>query len=72
MKNSKTSNLVFTIDVEDFKNNQQIMDTLVSAIETSLKLNRDKDFGRSMRDKTNGFHIELKNNIKVEIRNCNC
>jgi hypothetical protein len=72
MKNSKTSNLVFTIDVEDFKNNQQIMDALVSAIETSLKLNRDKDFGRSMRDKTNGFHIELKNNIKVEIRNCNC
>lgn len=72
MKNSKTSNLVFTIEVEDFKNNQQIMDALVSAIETSLKLNRDKDFGRSMRDKTNGFHIELKNNIKVEIRNCNC
>ncbi len=72
MKNSKTSNLVFTIDVEDFKNNQQIMDAVVSAIETSLKLNRDKDFGRSMRDKTNGFHIELKNNIKVEIRNCNC
>ncbi len=72
MKNFKTSNLVFTIDVEDFKNNQQIMDALVSAIETSLKLNRDKDFGRSMRDKTNGFHIELKNNIKVEIRNCNC
>ena len=72
MKNSKTSNLVFTIDVEDFKNNQQIMDALVSSIETSLKLNRDKDFGRSMRDKTNGFHIELKNNIKVEIRNCNC
>jgi hypothetical protein len=72
MKNSKTSNLVFTIDVEDFKNNQQIMEALVSAIETSLKLNRDKDFGRSMRDKTNGFHIELKNNIKVEIRNCNC
>jgi hypothetical protein len=72
MKNSKTSNLVFTIDVEDFKNNQQITDALASAIETSLKLNRDKDFGRSMRDKTNGFHIELKNNIKVEIRNCNC
>ncbi len=72
MKNSKTSNLVFTIDVEDFKNNQQIMDALVSAIETSLKLNRDKDFGRSMRDKTNGFHIEFKNKIKVEIRNCNC
>ena len=62
MKNSKTSNLVFTIDVEDFKNNEQILDALVSAIQTSLKLNKDKDFGRSMRDKTNGFKIDLKNN----------
>ena len=72
MKNSKTSNLVFTIDVEDFKNNEQILDALVSAIQTSLKLNSDKKFGRSMRDKTNGFSIDLKNNISVEIRNCNC
>ena len=72
MKNSKTSNLVFTIDVEDFKNNEQILDALVSAIQTSLKLNKDKDFGRSMRDKTNAFNIDLKNNISVEIRNCNC
>ena len=72
MKNSKISNLVFTINVEDFKNNQQIMDALASAIQTSLKLNSDKKFVRSMRDKTNGFNIDLKNNIKVEIRNCNC
>jgi hypothetical protein len=72
MKNSKTSNLIFTIDVEDFKNNEQILDALVSAIQTSLDLNKDKDFGLSMRDKTNGFNIDLKNNIKVEIRNCNC
>lgn len=72
MKNSKTSNLVFTIDVEDFKNNEQILDALVSAIQTSLKLNSDKKFVRSVRDKTNGFKIDLKNNIKVEIRNCNC
>jgi hypothetical protein len=72
MKNSKTSNLVFTIDVEDFKNNEQILDALESAIQTSLKLNSDKKFVHSMRDKTNGFHIDLKNNIKVEIRNCNC
>ncbi len=72
MKNSKTSNLVFTIDVEDFKNNEQIMDALLTAIQTSLKLNNDKKFVRSMRDKTNGFNIDLKNNIKVEIRNCNC
>lgn len=72
MKNSKTSNLVFTIDVEDFKNNEQIMDALLTAIQTSLKLNSDKKFVRSMRDKTNGFNIDLKNNIKVEIRNCNC
>jgi hypothetical protein len=72
MKNSKTSNLVFTIDVEDFKNNEQILDALVSAIQTSLKLNSDKKFVRSVRDKTNGFNIDLKNNIKVEIRNCNC
>ena len=42
MKNSKTSNLVFTIDVEDFKNNEQILDALASAIQTSLKLNSDK------------------------------
>jgi len=72
MKNSKTSNLVFTIDVEDFKNNEQILDALVSAIQTSLKLNSDKKFVRSILDKTNGFNIDLKNNIKVEIRNCNC
>jgi hypothetical protein len=72
MKNSKTSNLVFTIDVEDFKNNEQILYALASAIQTSLKLNSDKQFFRSMRDKTNGFNIDLKNNIKVEIRNCNC
>ena len=72
MKNFKTSNLVFTIDVEDFKNNEQILDALVSAIQTSLKLNSDKKFVRSVRDKTNGFNIDLKNNIKVEIRNCNC
>ena len=72
MKNSKTSNLVFIIDVEDFKNNEQIMDALLTAIQTSLKLNSDKKFVRSMRDKTNGFNIDLKNNIKVEIRNCNC
>ncbi len=72
MKNSKTSNLVFTIDVEDFKNNEQILDALALAIQTSLKLNNDKKFVRSMRDKTNGFHIDLKNNISVEIRNCNC
>ena len=72
MKNSKTSNLVFTIDVEDFKNNEQILDALASAIQTYLKLNSDKKFVRSMRDKTNGFNIDLKNNIKVEIRNCNC
>jgi hypothetical protein len=62
MKNSKTSNLVFTIDVEDFKNNEQILDALASAIQTSLKLNSDKKFVRSMRDKTNGFNIDLKNN----------
>jgi hypothetical protein len=42
MKNSKTSNLVFTIDVEDFKNNEQILDALASAIQTSLKLNSVK------------------------------
>ena len=62
MKNSKTSNLVFTIDVEDFKNNEQILDALASAIQTSLKLNSDKKFVRSVRDKTNGFNIDLKNN----------
>ena len=62
MKNSKTSNLVFTIDFEDFKNNEQILDALASAIQTSLKLNSDKKFVRSMRDKTNGFNIDLKNN----------
>ena len=50
MKNYKTSNLIFTIDVEDFKNNEQILDALASAIHTSLKLNKDKNFGRSMRD----------------------
>lgn len=72
MKNSKTSNLVFTIDVEDFKNNEQILDALVSAIQTSLDLNKDKGFGRSMRDKADGFNINLKNNIRVEIRNCTC
>ena len=72
MKNSKTSNLVFTIDVEDFKNNEQILDALASAIQTSLKLKSDKKFVRSVRDKTNGFNIDLKNNIKVEIRDCNC
>lgn len=48
------------------------MDALVSAIQTSLDLNKDIDFGLSMRDKTNGFNIDLKNNIRVEIRNCNC
>ena len=68
----KNSNLVFKIHLEDFKNNEQILDALVSAIQTSLNLNKDKDFGRSMRDKTNGFNIDLKNNIRVEIRNCNC
>jgi hypothetical protein len=62
MKNSKTSNLVFIIDVEDFKNNEQILDALASAIQTSLKLNSDNKFVRSMRDKTNGFNIDLKNN----------
>ena len=72
MKNSKTSNIIFTIDVEDFKNNEQILDALMSAIQTSLDLNKDKDFGHSMRNKTNGFNIDLKNNIKVKIRNCNC
>ena len=64
--------MVFTIDVEDFKNKEQIIDALSSSIQTSLKLNKDKDFGRSMRDKNNSFHIELKKNIKVEIRNFNC
>lgn len=62
MKNYKTSNLIFTIDVEDFKNNEQILDALASAIQTSLKLNKDKNFDRSMRDKSNGFNIDLKNN----------
>jgi hypothetical protein len=62
MKNSKTSNLVFTIDVEDFKNNEQILDALALAIQTSLKLNSDKKFVRSVRDKTNGFNIDLKKN----------
>lgn len=62
MKNSKTSNLVFAIDVEDFKNNEQILDALASAIQTSLKLNSDKKIVRSMRDKTNGINIDLKNN----------
>jgi hypothetical protein len=41
------------------------MAVLLSAFETSLKLNKVIDFVRSMRE-TNGIHIELKTILKLK------
>lgn len=68
----KNSNLVFKIHLEDFKNNEDFMDAITYAIETTLKLNDDKSFGRSMRDRRNGYFLGLKKNLRIEIRNCDC
>ncbi len=72
MKNPKTSTLVFKINLEDFENNEQFTDALIYAIETTLKLNDDKSFVRSMRDRPNGYFIGLNKKIRIEIRNCDC
>lgn len=71
MKKTKKSNLVFTIEVKDFTTNKNVVDYLIDAINTSLELNRDKDFKKRM-NKADGFELSLKNNLKIKIKDCGC
>jgi hypothetical protein len=71
MKKTKKSNLVFTIEVKDFTTNKNVVDYLIDAINTSLELNRDKDFKNRM-NKADGLELSLKNNLKIKIQDCGC
>ena len=71
MTNTKNSNLMFTIEVKDFSNNKEIIDYLTEAINTSLELNKDKDFNIRMKQ-VNGFELSLKNNLHISINDCSC
>ena len=71
MKKTKKSNLEFTIEVKDFTNNKKVVDYLIEAINTSLQLNKDKDFNIRMKQ-VDGLELSLKNNLKVKIQDCGC
>jgi hypothetical protein len=71
MKKTKKSNLVFTIELKDFTTNKNVVDYLIDAINTSLELNRDKDFKNRM-NKADGLELSLKNNLKIKIQDCGC
>lgn len=71
MKKNKKSNLVFTIEVKDFTTNKSVVDYLIEAINTSLELNRDKNFKKRM-NQADGLELSLKNNLKIKIQDCEC
>lgn len=71
MKKNKKSNLVFTIEVKDFTTNKSVVDYLIEAINTSLELNRDKNFKKRM-NQADGLELSLKNNLKIKIQDCGC
>lgn len=71
MKKTKKSNLVFTIEVKDFTTNKSVVDYLIEAINTSLELNRDKNFKKRM-NQADGLELSLKNNLKIKIQDCGC
>jgi hypothetical protein len=71
MKKTKKSNLVFTIEVNDFTNNNSVVDYLIEAINTSLELNEDKDFNIRMKQ-VDSLELSLKNNLKIKIQDCGC
>jgi hypothetical protein len=71
MKKNKKSNLEFTIEVKDFTTNKSVVDYLIEAINTSLELNRDKDFKKRMKQ-ADGIELSLKNNLKIKIQDCGC
>lgn len=71
MKKTKKSNLVFTIEVKDFTTDKSVVDYLIKAINTSLELNRDKNFKKRM-NQADGLELSLKNNLKIKIQDCGC
>ena len=71
MKKTEKSNLEFTIEVNDFTNNNSIVDYLMEAINTSLELNKDNDFNIRMKQ-ADGLELSLKNNLKIKIQDCGC
>ena len=71
MKKTEKSNLEFTIEVNDFTNNNSIVDYLMEAINTSLELNKDNDFNIRMKQ-VDGLELSLKNNLKIKIQDCGC
>jgi len=71
MKKLKNSNLSFTINVKDFNSNNDAIDYLIEAVQTSLELNRDSKFLNDMKEASD-ITLSLKKNLKIKIKDCGC
>jgi len=65
---TKKPRLRFQIDVIDYKNEVEILDT----IKKILKLSKDKDFLENIYWENNGLSVEVSPNISFLINGCDC
>lgn len=71
MKKQNNSNLSYTINIKDYTNNEEIINYLLEAINTSLELNNDNKFLTDMKN-ANEIKLLLKKNLKIKIKDCGC
>ena len=71
MKKLKNTNLTFTINLKDFQSDNDVIDYLMEAVQTSLELNRDKRFLNDIK-MANDIKLSLKKNLKIKIKDCGC
>jgi hypothetical protein len=63
------SNLVFRLDIPDFKSKNEIL----NSIKKILELTENKDFIKSFHTYHNdGLEVEIKNGISFVISDCDC
>jgi len=71
MKKQKNTNLVFTINVKDFDSDNDVIDYLIEAVQTSLQLNRNEKFLKDM-EEADDISLSMKKNLKIKIKDCSC
>jgi hypothetical protein len=65
---TKKPTLKFQIDIVDYKNEDEILET----IKRILKLSKDKDFLESIYWDNGGLSVEVSPNISFLINGCDC
>ena len=66
--NSPKTNMEVIIDIDDFRNDNDI----IMSVRKFMKLYRDKEFINSFRDSDSDFKITPKTGIRVRLRHCDC